>query len=282
MSNGLFGALPVPEACDFVAWAGELKQLLCQADAYLRNVVVVPCGTVTADFGEFIEAHDDLSSVMVIEACSPPAIWYHNGTLWKEMLTGAGLGNTTYPVLAAYQNQVTYPHSLGASANVGWQNVLFSNESMISLSGSTITIHASGFYRFNAACSLRMVFGPGNIGYGWFWNDFYHGGVYDSRHQFGMNRGVPYNFAFFAPTNNTVADFIIPRDPIPAGVILPSDYYWINTRQSGARYLEAGDTVHFRMHSSHQSNPTIFWGIGGIGANYEQYEYLLVERVGTL
>lgn len=282
MSNGLFGSLSTPEGCDFVAWAGELKQLLYQADAYLRNVVVVPCGTVTADFGEFVEAHADLSSVMVIESCSPPAIWYHNGTLWKEMLTGAGLGNTTYPVLAAYQNEVVYPYSLGQSGNVGWQNVLFSNESMISLSGSTITIHASGFYRFNAACSLRLVFSPGNVGFGFFSHNLYHGSTYDSRNHFGMNQARPYHMALYPANNFVSADFILPRDLFPAGVSLNSDYWWVNLRQSGVRYLEAGDTVYFRMQSSHQAGPSIWWGIGGIASNYEQYEYLLVERIGTL
>lgn len=280
---GFFADLQNPDQCDYVEWANQLRTILCQADCQLRNIVLVPCGETV--FESFVGDCDDFGSILVIETCAHPRLWYYFNAGWLEFPHWV-TGGPVYPVLIASQNEIAYPLPYGSSHTIDWQDMVLSDDSMITLdAGGILTCKRKGWYRFTGACSLRFDANPSG-GLNTPGSQHYHrlrwlhGSGNDHRADFSARKEAfptTMNLAINILNGAANFDIILPRDPLGTNATFLS---WSHLRQTGLRYLDVGDSVRMVMETYiNVARPTITWGIGGILADIELYEYLVVERL---
>lgn len=282
--SGFFADLPNPVSTNFQTWASQLKTILCESDCFLKNLAFVPCGTDTADFSQYVGECEDLSSVMVIETCSMPRIWYHNGTVWGFVDSFSTMGDIR-PVFIAYNNVDVFPLPYGVSQIIDWGNPDDFGGGMVSLDGGIITCERKGWYRFHGSCSIRVDADPTGLGNVPLSQHFHRlrwlrGDGTDHRAEFSdrIERfPTNNNLSFFFTTQSANFDIVLPRDQLGAGA---GWFAQVPLRQSGLIYLDVGETVKLVMDSyATQTRPTIRWGVGGAAVDHYLYEALIVERL---
>jgi hypothetical protein len=90
----LFCPMGDPSNCDDLSWLRALRDTLCEFESVMpclvKDVMLVPCGTLPADFADQwtdppLSCSGIPNPALVIEDCSVPILWRWDGSTWTQI-----------------------------------------------------------------------------------------------------------------------------------------------------------------------------------------------------